>query len=134
MQAVSAIATRDLIITVWNNVAVGALMAGAAGALVVAAALLDWAAAPYTGISASTQLAVGATRYLLPCSLAACATIALAGRRPRLVRHTPAMSPITATPARTASAKYMAFRGKAYLEPSMPTPERGCRGSEMMGT
>jgi hypothetical protein len=55
-----------------------------AGALVVLAALLAFANAPYTGISSSTQLAVGATRYLLPCLLAAAVTIALARRRPVL--------------------------------------------------
>lgn len=51
------------------------------GAVVVAATLLIWAASPYTGISTTTQLAIGATRYLLPCLLAATAALALAARR-----------------------------------------------------
>lgn len=50
------------------------------GAVIVLAALLAWANAPYTGISASTQLSLGATRYLLPCLLAAAVTVALARR------------------------------------------------------
>ena len=50
------------------------------GGVVVAATLLVWAASPYTGISSSTQLAVGATRYLLPCLLAAAVAMALAAR------------------------------------------------------
>jgi hypothetical protein len=50
------------------------------GALVVVATLLIWAASPYTGISSSTQLAIGATRYLLPCMLAAAVVVALAAR------------------------------------------------------
>lgn len=50
------------------------------GGLVVLAALLLWAASPYTGISTSTGLAVGATRYLLPCLLAAAVALALAAR------------------------------------------------------
>jgi hypothetical protein len=49
-------------------------------ALAVVATLLIWAASPYTGISSSTQLAIGATRYLLPCLLAAAAAVALAAR------------------------------------------------------
>lgn len=49
------------------------------GAVVVLAALLLWAASPYTGDASSTALAVGATRYLLPCLLAAGVTVALAG-------------------------------------------------------
>jgi hypothetical protein len=52
------------------------------GAVVVLATLVLWAASPYTGISSTTQLALGATRYLLPCLLAAGTTVALAGRRP----------------------------------------------------
>jgi len=50
------------------------------GGLIVLAALLLWAAGPYTGISMSTSLAVGASRYLLPCVLAAGVALALAAR------------------------------------------------------
>jgi hypothetical protein len=49
-------------------------------ALAVAILVLIWAAAPYTGISSSTALAVGATRYVLPCLLAAIVAVALAAR------------------------------------------------------
>ncbi|HWF34637.1 MAG TPA: hypothetical protein VG295_04685 [Solirubrobacteraceae bacterium] len=49
-------------------------------AVVVLGSLALWAASPYTGDASSTTLAVGATRYLLPCLLAAVATVALAGR------------------------------------------------------
>jgi hypothetical protein len=49
-------------------------------AVAVVATLLIWAASPYTGISSSTQLAIGATRYLLPCLLAAAVAVALAAR------------------------------------------------------
>ncbi|PZS10437.1 MAG: hypothetical protein DLM64_08540 [Solirubrobacterales bacterium] len=49
-----------------------ALIAGAVAIL----ALLIWAAAPFTGVATSTELAVGAARYMLP-ALAAC-TLALA--------------------------------------------------------
>jgi hypothetical protein len=49
-------------------------------AIVVAGAVVIWSAAPYTGISTSTVLAVGATRYLLPCLLAAAVALGLAGR------------------------------------------------------
>jgi len=53
----------------------------ATGAALVA--LLAWGAAPYTGINTSTDLAVGATRYLMP-ALAACGlAIALAARDAR---------------------------------------------------
>ncbi len=50
-----------------------ALAVGAGAAL----AFLAWTIAPYTGITESTELAVGATRYLLPGLLAATAAIAL---------------------------------------------------------
>ena len=50
------------------------------GGVVVLAALMLWAASPYTGISSSIALALGATRYLLPCLLAAAVTLALAAR------------------------------------------------------
>ena len=50
------------------------------GSLVVLGALLVWAASPYTGMTSSTGLAVTATRYLLPCMLAAAVTLALAAR------------------------------------------------------
>ncbi|MGI8506722.1 MAG: hypothetical protein ACR2MK_07960 [Solirubrobacteraceae bacterium] len=53
---------------------------GVWAALIVVAALLVWADAPYTGIASNTTLAVGATRYLLACLLAATVTLALAGR------------------------------------------------------
>ncbi len=53
------------------------------GALVVAGAVLIWAASPYTGNWRSTQLALGATRYLLPSLLAATVAVALAGREAR---------------------------------------------------
>jgi len=46
----------------------------------VLASLLLWAASPSTGDAFSTALAVGATRYLLPCLLAAVVAVALAGR------------------------------------------------------
>jgi hypothetical protein len=51
-------------------------------AVLVLASLLLWAASPYTGDASSTALAVGATRYLLPCLVAAVATVALAGVAP----------------------------------------------------
>jgi hypothetical protein len=54
-----------------------AVLACAVAAL---ASLVLWAASPYTGDASSTTLAVGATRYLLPCLLAAVVTVALAGR------------------------------------------------------
>lgn len=50
------------------------------GTVVVLASLLVWAASPYTGDASSTALAIGATRYLLPCLLAAVVTVALAAR------------------------------------------------------
>jgi hypothetical protein len=50
------------------------------GTALVLASLLLWAASPYTGDFFNTALAVGATRYLLPCVLAAVVTVALAGR------------------------------------------------------
>jgi hypothetical protein len=50
------------------------------GAVVVLVALLLWAAEPSTGDAGSTALAVGATRYLLPCLLAAVVVVALSGR------------------------------------------------------
>jgi hypothetical protein len=50
----------------------------AAGAAFVA--LLAWMAAPYTGISESTDLAIGATRYLLPAIAAATLAVALSAR------------------------------------------------------
>ncbi|HWF73993.1 MAG TPA: hypothetical protein VG186_11645 [Solirubrobacteraceae bacterium] len=56
--------------------------AARAAALVAVAALLEWAASPYTGYAKSTDLAIGATRYLLPCALAAAVAVALAGRAP----------------------------------------------------
>ncbi len=49
-------------------------------AVIVLAAWLAWAAAPYTGIATNTTLAVGATRYLLAGVLAAGVTVAIAGR------------------------------------------------------
>jgi hypothetical protein len=51
----------------------------AAGA-VVAVALVAWMTAPYTGILRNTELAVGATRYLMPCLLAAAVAVALCAR------------------------------------------------------
>jgi hypothetical protein len=54
----------------------------AAAAAVVA--LLAWAAAPYTGIDTSTDLAIGATRYLLPAYAACLLAIALAARDARV--------------------------------------------------
>jgi hypothetical protein len=53
----------------------------AAGAALVA--LFAWAAAPYTGIDTSTDLAIGATRYLLPTLVACALAIALAARDAR---------------------------------------------------
>jgi hypothetical protein len=50
------------------------------GALVAVVAVLIWATSPYTGNWTSTQLALGATRYLLPSLLAATVAVALAGR------------------------------------------------------
>jgi hypothetical protein len=47
---------------------------------IVAAALIAWMFAPYTGIARSTDLAVGATRYLLPCLAAAAVAVALSAR------------------------------------------------------
>ncbi len=51
-----------------------------AAATCVLAALLLWAASPYTGNWNNTALALGATRYLLPCLLAATVAVAVAGR------------------------------------------------------
>jgi hypothetical protein len=78
----------------WKVLAGGVVMGAAAilsplwargktrwGGVVVLAALVLWAASPYTGISSSIPLALGATRYLLPCLLAAGVTLALAARR-----------------------------------------------------
>ncbi|MEX2194351.1 MAG: hypothetical protein WD844_03620 [Thermoleophilaceae bacterium] len=53
-----------------------ALASGAAAML----ALLAWMAAPYTGIDASTDLAIGATRYLLPAIAAATLAVAVCAR------------------------------------------------------
>ncbi len=78
----------------WRALAGGVVLFGAAllaplwgrrrailcGAVAVLASFALWAASPYTGYAASTTLAVGATRYLLPCLLAAAVTVALAGR------------------------------------------------------
>jgi hypothetical protein len=83
----------------WNYVEGGVVLIAAAlvsplwarrrakwGSLVVLAALLLWAASPYTGITSSTGitrvigLALTSTRYLLPCMLAAAVTLALAAR------------------------------------------------------
>ena len=50
----------------------------AGGATLVA--LLAWMAAPYTGITESTDLAIGATRYLLPAIAAATFAVALSAR------------------------------------------------------
>jgi hypothetical protein len=60
------------------------------GAVLVLGSLLLWAASPYTGYASSTALAVGATRYLLPCLLAAVVTLALAGRGGRGAEVLPA--------------------------------------------
>jgi hypothetical protein len=49
-------------------------------AAVTFVALVAWTNAPYTGIAASTELAVGATRYLLPCLGAAVVAVALSAR------------------------------------------------------
>ncbi|HEX6390145.1 MAG TPA: hypothetical protein VFZ89_11870 [Solirubrobacteraceae bacterium] len=43
-------------------------------------ALLTWANAPYTGITSSAQLAVGAVRYMLPALIACALALALAAR------------------------------------------------------
>jgi len=51
-----------------------------AAAGVVLVALVAWVNAPYTGIASNTDLAVGATRYLLPCLGAAVVAVALAAR------------------------------------------------------
>jgi hypothetical protein len=59
-------------------------------AILVLGSLLLWAASPYTGYASSTALAVGATRYLLPCLLAAVVTLALAGRGRRGAEVLPA--------------------------------------------
>lgn len=48
--------------------------------LLALVALVAWAAAPFTGISSSTPLAVGATRYMLPALAAAAAAAALGAR------------------------------------------------------
>ena len=43
-------------------------------------AILAWMTAPYTGITESTELAIGAARYLLPAIVAATLAVCLAGR------------------------------------------------------
>jgi hypothetical protein len=53
-----------------------ALAAGGAAGL----ALVSWMAAPYTGIDESTELAIGATRYLLPAIATAALAAALSAR------------------------------------------------------
>jgi hypothetical protein len=53
-----------------------ALIASAA----VLVGLFSWVSAPYTGITESTELAVGATRYLLPCFAAAVVAVTLSAR------------------------------------------------------
>jgi hypothetical protein len=49
-------------------------------AAVTFVALVAWANAPYTGIATNTDLATGATRYLLPCLGAAVVAVALSAR------------------------------------------------------
>jgi hypothetical protein len=53
-----------------------ALVAGA----VVLLAFVAWMNAPYTGILENTDLAIGATRYLLPCLAAAAVAVAVGAR------------------------------------------------------
>lgn len=48
--------------------------------ILVVVAVLVWSAAPFTGVSSSTELAVAATRYLLPALAAATVAIALGAR------------------------------------------------------
>lgn len=60
--------------------------AAAIAAGVALLALLTWANAPYTGITKSTALAVGAVRYLLPALAAATVALCLAARDHRVAR------------------------------------------------